>query len=182
VDTVEAPVPTAYPTLHAVVRCALDRPELDCKATAFRGPPSRTFYVSPDAVYIWTASEQPGAERAASALVYRLPLDGSPVTGLRARGMPIDQFSFQQAGGKLNVLVQGAGSGDAMWAAEGQSGAPLALMRAPLTAFTKEIGELGPQAFQGLPRPKAWSLQNRFVGEHLLWGAGSGWRSEGGDD
>lgn len=164
-------------TLHTVVRCELTAPGLPCRAHAFRGPPSRTFYVSPAAVYVWTSEWR---DRTSASVVYRMPLDGSPVTSLRARGMPIDQFSFQEADGRLNVLVQSAGAGDAMWEAEAsQHGTQLALLRAPLSRFSSEASELGPQHYQPLPRPGAWALQNRFIGRHLVWGAGSAWRSDG---
>ena len=170
--------------LHAVVRCSLDTAELRCNASAFSAPYSRSFYVSPNAVYIWVGKNDPNG-RAARAEVFRMPLDGSAVSSLTVRGMPVDQFSFQEAEGRLNVLVRGADyGGDAMWAPETESGATangLALLRVPLKLFDSEVTEVGPYAYQPLPGPDHWSLQNRFVGRYLLWGSGSAWRSASSD-
>src|SRR3712207_4880364 len=42
-------------TLHSVTSCDLASAELDCSALAVLGPSSRTFYVSPQAVYLWVS-------------------------------------------------------------------------------------------------------------------------------
>jgi beta propeller domain-containing protein len=40
-------------TLHSVTSCDLTAADLGCSATAVLGPPSRTFYVSAQGVYLW---------------------------------------------------------------------------------------------------------------------------------
>jgi hypothetical protein len=110
------------------------------------------------------------------AFVYRMPLGDGPVTALRTRGSPIDQFSFSESQGELRVLLTPGSRGDGMWGPEWAAG-ELALLRAPLSAFGAEPRR-APEAggrYARLPRPGSGVLQNRFVGDHLLWGSGSGW-------
>jgi hypothetical protein len=113
--------------------------------------------------------------RRTGAALYRLPLDGSEPGAVRVHGAPTDQFSFKEARDRLHVLVRGDGDGDAMWAPEARAGG-VALATIPLSAFgrrdsvSKEQGD-----YFDLPRPEGWSMQNRFVGDTVLYGTGAGW-------
>ncbi|WP_034926396.1 beta-propeller domain-containing protein, partial [Candidatus Accumulibacter vicinus] len=112
--------PFAGVALHSVSICDLARPEMDCQSTAVLGPPGRVFYVSPNAVFVWTTAEQRGAP---ASSVFRIPLDGSAPSALKTAGSPIDQFSFHEDdGGVLNVLLRANGRGDGMWAGEVNAG------------------------------------------------------------
>lgn len=158
--------------LHSIVSCDLAAAELDCDATAVLGPESRTFYVSPSAVYLWIAGEGPRTEP--SAQIYRLPLDGSRPTAIGARGMPTDQFSFREDGGaRLNVLVRAEGGGDSMGRPEATEGG-VALLQVPLSAFGDGAREAARDLYRDLPNPgpNAWNFQNRFVGDYVLYGGG----------
>jgi len=164
-------------TLHSVTSCDLAAPVLDCEATVVLGSRSRTFFVSSNAVYLWVAHDRDRRAREPEALLYRLPFDRSRPSAVAARGNPIDQFSFMPdaARNALHVLVRRDGSGDAMWGPEFSSGA-LALLSIPMTAFGDGRRELPFDRYQLLPKPEgaAWNLQNRFVGDHLLYGSPSG--------
>jgi hypothetical protein len=173
---------TESPVLHTVVTCDLGgRRELSCKATGVIGPYGRTFYVSEDAVYVWVNEgysqglARQGA-REAPGVVYRMPLDGGEPGALRVWGAPIDQFSFKQGkGGQLNVLVRAEGGGDAMWNPE-TTGGDVGLLRVPVAGFSTRVGTARREAYSRLPGPKAgWTMQNRFVGDYVLYGNGSGW-------
>lgn len=177
---------TLWPALHTVVRCDLDSPDFRCTARALVAPASRTFYVSRDAVYLWVTpgygqtqveGEPNDPNLPQDAVVYRLPLDGGEPGALRARGSPVDQFSFRQnEDGHLDVLLTGAGGGDGMWGPEYTDGSGrFALLRAPLAAFSPELQRLDASRFQRLSGPLGSAVQNRFVGHHVLWGAGGGW-------
>ena len=161
-------------TVHSVTTCDLAAPSIDCTATAVLGAGSRTFFVSSNAVYIWTGpgwSRGPGPAR---ALLYRLPLDQrARPQAVGVRGAPIDQFSFgpDERRSALNVLVRAEGGGDAMWQPETPQGA-LALVRIPMSSFGTGSSEVARERYQRLPRVNGWSIQNRFVGDHLLYGAG----------
>ena len=166
-------------TLHTVVTCDMNQ-TFRCQAHGILGKAGRTFYVSPDSVYVWVHdggfSDQSG-ERGAE--VYRLPLDGSPAGSLRARGVPVDQFSFKEdEDGYLNVVVRSSGGGDFMWQPERSDGA-VALMRVHRSSFALTgPAEVLRSAYTMLPTPSSnGAFQNRFVGDYLLYGTGTSWGS-----
>jgi hypothetical protein len=168
--------------LHTVTVCDLASEEMECDGSAVLGPPGHVFYVAPGAVYVWTADWHSGEKAAKSASVlYRIPLDGSGPTALGVEGSPVDQFSFLESGdGHLNVLVRSDGAGDGMWNAE-HTGGDAALLRIPLERFGDGSGSAGTELYRPLPVPAGYTFQNRFVGDYLLYGTGSGWGApEGG--
>jgi hypothetical protein len=166
-------------TLHTIVRCDLAQPELDCKSSAVLGPSGRVFYVSSRAVYVWTTRNQRDAASGrfvSQSAVFRLPLDAGAPSMLKTQGSPIDQMSFLEGDdGYLNVLLRANGNGDGMWRGE-SSGGNLSLLRVPVRDFGDGQASAPAQAYAHLPAAGEGSLQNRFVGQRLLYGAGSGWR------
>lgn len=172
--------PFAGIALHTVSVCDLAKPELECESTAVLGRPGRVFYVSPGAVYVWTTSWRIQPAEGPASAVFRIPLDGSAPSALKANGSPIDQLSFLEGSdGMLNVLVRAQGMGDGMWAAEVRGG-DLALLRVPVDRFSDGRESAPSDAYRAVPSPRDGALQNRYVGEVLLYGAGAGWRSAGG--
>ncbi|HLL77832.1 MAG TPA: beta-propeller domain-containing protein, partial [Pyrinomonadaceae bacterium] len=166
--------------LHTVTVCDLARPELNCEATAIVGAPGRVFYVSPESVYVWTTDwprwdeEGKQRERPRSTL-YRMPLDGSAPSALGVAGSPVDQFSFLESEDRhINVLVRADGSGDGMWRAEVSAG-DVALLRFPYDSFSDGATDAPQSSYRQLPKPEGYTFQNRFVGDFLLYGTGSGW-------
>ncbi len=159
--------------VHSVIRCDLASPQVDCTATSVFGSESRTFFVSRNAIYLWTADVwTDDAHNRPDALLYRIPFGADEVPqAVGVRGAPIDQFSFSPDPDRqaLNVLVQADGDGDRMWRAEVSDG-DLALLRLPMTAFGSGSREVPRDRYQPLPRPQGWLLHNRFVGDHLLYG------------
>ncbi len=168
------------PTLHTVVTCDLESRSLDCTARGVVGPYARSFYVSRDSVYLWVSandfSDPSLAATGPDAVVYRMPLDGSAPGAVRAYGQPTDQFSFKADDDELFAVVRAEGGGDAMWSPELTAG-DVGLARIPFTRFSGTLRNLPVSQYTTLPNPGAgWSFQNRFVGEHLLYGAsGGGW-------
>jgi hypothetical protein len=157
-------------TLHTVTRCRIRGAALDCKAQAVLGPSSENFYVSASAVYVWL-TEQSRRGMIARASMLRIPLDGAPPQALRTSGAPIDQLSFLERDGWLNVLLSASGLGEGMWrsnAADGQ----MALLRVPLGSFGDHRASARPSHFRSVPGRGDWGLQNRFVGDWLLWSGG----------
>lgn len=168
-----------HSALHTVTSCDLARGDFDCKAVSVVGPHGRVFYVSPGSVYVWATDwAYPSNERLqpkAQSILYRMPLDGSAPMALRVSGSPVDQFSFLESeNGQLNVLVRSEGAGDGMWRAEMTEG-DIALMRIAISSFSD--GTATVPAFEYLPlsNVRGYAFQNRFVGDYLLYGAGSGW-------
>ena len=158
--------PTEPLALHTVTSIDLDADdEPQVESTAVLGPAGRVFYVSTGSVYVWTA-----ARRGDASAVFRVPLDGTEPTGLKAVGMPVDQMSFLEDGhDHLNVLLRDQGRGESMWGAEQGAGA-LALLRVPLSAFGDGRGSARREHYRRLPAPRGGGLQNRYVGGWLLWG------------
>jgi hypothetical protein len=162
--------------LHTVTVCDLARSDFACEATAVVGPPGRVFYVSPNSVYVWATDWSfSEAQPRPSSMLYRMPLDGSAPSALGVSGSPVDQFSFLESGDNhLNVLVRSDAAGDGMWSAEVTAG-DVALMRVPLASFS-DGGETAQAAnYTQLPKPEGYAFQNRFIGDYLLYGSGSGW-------
>ena len=166
--------------LHAVTACDLARPaEMRCESSAVLGPTGRVFYVSAGSVYVWTTEWQrrspwgrPASDSAMQkSAVFRLPLDGAAPSALKTTGSPIDPLSFlEDEGGFLNVLLRAGARGDGMWNAE-HSGGDTALMRVPLASFGDGSDSASRSAYRPLPSVQGAALQNRFVGDWLLYGA-----------
>jgi hypothetical protein len=165
-------------TLHSVTSCDLAAAELDCSAVAVLGPSSRTFYVSGNAVYVWAVGEdqaRPHGARLPPAFLYRLPFGAEAPSAIAVEGAPVDQFSFQEeADNMLNVLVRAEGGGDSMGGPEVTAGG-VTLLRLPLGDFND--GSRAAAAARYRPLPEAggdsWSMHNRFVGNHVLYGGGA---------
>jgi len=162
--------------LHTVTVCDLANDDFKCEASAVLGAPGRVFYVSPESVYVWTTDWAGYGQRGGQhSMLYRMPLDGSGPSAVSVSGSPVDQFSFLESEDKqLNVLVRNDSSGDGMWGAEYAAG-DVALLRVPLTLFNDGSQSASSWCYHPLPKPAGYTFQNRFVGNYLLYGTGSGW-------
>jgi hypothetical protein len=167
--------------LHTVTSCDLDAPTMRPESIAVLGPAGRVFYVSQGSVYVWTSPmgrrrPVPAPDRAAAppralSAVFRIPLDGAAPTGLKTAGVPIDQMSFlEDAQGHLNVLLRDNGDGEGMWGSERSAAASMALLRVPLAAFGDGRSAAQREHYRALPALAPGQLQNRFIGDWLLWG------------
>ncbi|MGB3166982.1 MAG: beta-propeller domain-containing protein [Alteraurantiacibacter sp.] len=156
---------------HTVTRCDLSTRELECEADAVLGSWSRSYYVSPSAVYLWTGRQEWNG-RSEDGQLYRMPLDGSRPGSVPVNGAPIDQFSFveDRENNVLRVVLRGEGQGDAMWGSEFSNG-DVGLLTVPLAAFTDGTELLPARAMRELPSVVGWRFQNRFVGDYLLYTA-----------
>lgn len=159
--------------LHTVTTCDLTSPELACKATSILGPAGRVFYVSEAAVYVWMTEHTWDDEgRRQTSAVVRLPLDGSAPGAVKVSGGPIDQFSFTEQDGHLSVFVRAETHGDGMWGA-GASAGDVGVVRLPLGFFREGSIESTARNYTRLEGPKGYAIQNRFVGNVLLYGSQS---------
>ena len=179
---IRGPARAANPTdmrgssvLHTVVMCELGGDALGCRAQGMIGGEGRSFYVSRDAVYVWIAERSSHDGRPSDAAVFRMPLAGGETGAVRAWGMPTDQLSFEEDGATLHVLVRSHGVGDGMWGAE-RGATPLALASIPLASFGAVAQQVDPATYTPLPALGSDApLQNRFVGEYVLYGGGDSW-------
>lgn len=173
----ERPVNATYGlALHTVTVCDLAQGDFKCDATAVLGPAGRVFYVSPESVYVWTTDwSRYGQQAKQTSTLFRMPLDGSSPSAVGVSGSPVDQFSFLESEDKhLNVLVRSGADGDGMWGAEVATG-DVAMLRLPLSSFNDGSQSASSWSYHPLPKPAGYTFQNRFVGNYLLYGTGSGW-------
>ncbi len=176
----ERPVDSSYGmALHTVTVCDLASRDFSCTATGTLGAPGRVFYVSPSSVYVWTTDWQYGRGESrkpkSSSMLYKMPLDGSAPSAVGVTGSPVDQFSFLESGDQhLNVLIRSDGYGEQMWGSEFAAG-DVALFRMPVDSFSDGSLDAPGYRYQELPKPEGYTFQNRFVGDYLLYGTGSGW-------
>jgi hypothetical protein len=147
-----------------------------CEATSVLGAPGRVFYVSQTDVYVWTTDSIYGENQTkASSMLYKMPLDGAAPSAIGVSGTPVDQFSFlESSDGNLNVLVRSGGYGEQMWGSESSTGS-VALLRLPLSSFSDGSESASTERYREMPTPEGYTFQNRFVGNYLLYGTGSGW-------
>ena len=198
-DVYAPPGEVDYPVLHTISICPL-REAMDCRTTAFIGPPMREFYVSPTDAFLWIGapdglpwdidyanwrrnscrageSWQEGGDQA--ALLYRLPLNGAAVGAVAVDGIPSDQFAFDSRDGRFRALLSRPGAG----CVKPDQARSLALLDIPLSAFGTRIRHVADQAYASVPPIEAGELENRFVGDWLVYGGRTGWSSmpEGSD-
>ncbi|MBL8680877.1 MAG: beta-propeller domain-containing protein [Myxococcales bacterium] len=177
------------PILHTVHTCDLSGPSMRCASKGVVGAYARTFYVSRRGVYLWVNATPRDPDPFArtdedlyrqldpsntGAVVYSFPFDG-PVGAVMTTGGPVDQFSFRERDGQLEVLVAASGSGDGMWGAEVTNG-DMGLYRFPVSMFSADVPPVPAQYVRHLPRlEQQYMMQNRFVGDYVLYGSGSSW-------
>ena len=110
----------------------------------------------------------------AQSWLYRLPLDRiEKPSAIGASGQPADQFSFREDRqfGLIDVLVRNDGGGDAMWNNESSEG-DVALLSVPIRSMGDGSRRAPSSRYRNLPPVggDAWNFQNRFVGNHILYG------------
>jgi hypothetical protein len=158
-------------SLHSVNICTLAAAKMSCRSSAVLGPSGRVFYVSEDAVYVWTSPWRGSDRKVNQSAVFRMPLNGAAPTAIKASGSPVDQLSFLQQDGYLNVLVSADAAGDAMWRAEGKAG-DLAMLRIAVNDFSDGASSAKTKNYKGLPSlGNARGMQNRFVGDWFIYGS-----------
>lgn len=178
--------PEGIDAMHTVSMCDLTAPELSCRATVILGGESHSFFVSQNAVYVWTSESSywptdADDEVFQPAFLYRLPFDGSAPQAVQVQGDPVDQFSFNPnvAAGRLDVLVVSDSDGDGMWSPEFADGRA-ALLRLPMGLFGDGTRAATPRDYQLLPgSDNAYIDVDRFVGDWLFyalerWGGSQG--------
>ncbi len=170
---------------HTITRCNLAAERFDCSATAVLGSWGHSFYVSPNAAYVWTEALSRdrrglGKDEVTAGQLFRLPLDGSAPGAVAVSGSPANQFSFREdtARGLLYVALRGDGSGDGMWAGQA-AGGDLGLASITLSSFGNGARSMPREALRRLPGGYGNGFENRFAGDYLLYAPGHPYRREG---
>jgi hypothetical protein len=192
-DVYAPPGKVENPVLHTVSVCPL-KGGMQCRTTGFVGPWMREFYVSPRDAFVWIGAAdglpwaidygnrrrqkcpanqywRDGSE--AAAMLYRLPLDGSAIGAVAVDGVPADQFAFDSKDGRFRALLAKTGAGCGAYG----DASSLALLDIPLGAFGTTLRHVGGRAYTALPKIEGGQLENRFVGNWLVYGGREGWDS-----
>ena len=178
------------PVLHTLSVCPLRRDDLECRTTAFVGGASREVYVSPTDVFLWVGApdrmpwdvEYANKRRRAcrddefaveprdrAAMLYRIPLAGGGIGAVAVDGYPADQFALESRDGRLRALLgRPAGDCDRF-----DRPAALFLLDLPLGAFTDRVRHVSERGYTPLPQAGAVQLENRFIGDWLVYGGTS---------
>ncbi len=162
-----------YAVLHTVMRCDLTARRMTCDSTVVLGTSSRDFFVSQNAVYVWTGVTRGTPIEESSAYLYRIPFDAGDPLAARVRGSTINQFSFSPnaEAGRLDVFVTSEGHGSGMWASEFARGTP-ALLRLPMSRFGDGSALPVFEDYQVLPARRNGNFSDpRFVNGWLLYAA-----------
>lgn len=200
--TIYRPVRDTFePVVHTVSVCPLgstgEGRAIDCRTTAFVGPPRREFYVTTDSVYLWISADEedrlrdsgeeertcPADARFAPAdttrsLLYRVPLSGEAPEVLGTAGRPIDQFSFLTTDGRFHALLRWPAEGCEDEAEEnGESPPRLAFFRTLLGRLGGTLIEAPAAAYVPVPSVGTAHLENRFTDTHLVYGGRERWLS-----
>jgi hypothetical protein len=181
-----------WPVLHTLSVCPLAN-GMECRTTGVIGPAMREFYVSPTDAFLWIGAPEglpwsidyanqrrrncpgggwwnDGADQ--PALVYRLPLDGGAAGAVAVDGLPVDQFALDSRSGRFRALLMKSEP-----RCEGATEGPrdLALLDIPLGAFGERLGHVARKTYVPLPAVAEGELENRFVGDWLIYGGRSSW-------
>ncbi len=163
--------------LHNVTRCDVQSADFDCTTVMVLGGDSREFYITSDAVYVWSEAPDDWRVRKSGdedepSMLYRIS-DLGRIEAIAVEGAPIDQFSFfeDKDEGKLFVMVEEDGWNGPMWASESADG-PLALLALDLGRLGDGSQEAQLNDYRPLAGIGGYRVQNRYVGRFLLYGAG----------
>jgi hypothetical protein len=180
----------AEPWVHTISVCPLGRigeRDLTCDSTAFVAGEAAEMYVAPGNIYLFTTAGAASdwwyqdeckeitpparAEQVIPGTVFRLPLDGGEPTLLPVRGQPFDQFSMDQHGNRFRMLSN--------WRRNdcNSNGAAreVRLIDERLGAFGDTWRSPPSSRFVAVPSPGAGYLENRFIGDWLLYGSRARW-------
>jgi hypothetical protein len=143
-----------HPTIHSLTVCTMAALAFECEATVVLGDGLTAYYAAPTAAYAWTTSWD--ENRPSRSVLYRIPIDGTPVSAIGVAGYPPDQMAFlEDAHDHLNVVV--AHENDAV-----------TLLRLPLSWFSD--GSIDAPAWAYRPVARGRAVIARFVGSYLLVG------------
>lgn len=95
-------------------------------------------------------------------MLYRLPLNGAPIGAVAVNGVPADQFAFDSRNGRFRGLLSHA-------EVTCTEGTPLSLLDIPLSAFGATLRHVGARGYAPLPSADSPRIENRFVGDWLIY-------------
>lgn len=185
---------TIAPVIHTITICEIGahrRNEMmECDASAFVAPEGYEFYVSTDAVFLWTwpdgddwaqgwdrdtsaceANERVSHNNVLPSTIYEIPIDGTLPKALKAVGRPFDQFSMVSQKNRFHALIDWTDP----WCDDYLEISHPTLFSVPLSAFSTSPNSrhVSLEALPPFLSDKA--LKNRFVGEKLVYSTSDDW-------
>ena len=141
-----------YTRAFASISCRV-APTFSCHATVILGEVLRAYYVSPSAAYAWTApTDWFDDDR---SVVYRFPLDASPVTAIGVHGMPGNQLDFlEDERHHLNVSIRNADG--------------ISLLRIPIASFADGKTDAAANDYRSVAEGTQLYSVSHFVGRYLV--------------
>ncbi len=172
------------PWLHTVSICPLGEViarGLECETTGFMGGDMAEMFVAADAVYLWMqglGSEElpwdscplgtpaPAFGEVPPAAVFRIPIGRGETEVMGARGAPVDQFGMDTKGGRFRALPSFTRNG----CYDDDTPTAFALLDAPLGRFRDYYVAARESEFARLPGVDGGGIENRFVGDFVVYG------------
>jgi hypothetical protein len=196
---------TGEPTIHTVSVCPLGNykpgADLRCRTTGFVGPDMAEMYVSPENVYLWNAygeeadpwrrdtceayqiADMPKRKDIAPGALYRLSIRSGDATVAGVNGHVFDQFSMEQQGKNFYALTRAHNIRCDPDYDENYK-TRVAFLSLKDSDFGDYLAPVSDRAFTEVPVPQGDSMENRFVGDWLVYGGRTryGWWSDQPDE
>ena len=126
------------------------------------------------AIALWHSATPTGA-CADSARPSRSPPSVMPSWFSRLAAALLGMLPWRRSSDPGACILLGEGRGEGMWASEERAG-NVVLLRVPLAEFSDAAPRVGTASYRSLPGAltRAQTMQNRFVGDHLVYGFNDG--------
>lgn len=184
---------TSEPTIHTVSVCPLGNykpgADLRCRTTGFVGPEEAEMYVSPENVYLWNSyggeevdtwsrddcgvaqmNAMPRRRDTLPGALYRMNIRSGETGVAGVSGGVFDQFSMEEQGKNFYAL--------SVWptircntdVGDHEIKAFVNLMALKDSDFSAEFQATPDRRFTPVPTPQGNMIENRFVGDWLIYG------------
>ncbi len=172
------------PWIHTVSVCPLGyviARGLECETTGFMGGDMAEMFVAADAVYLWMpgvgsdelpwqscplVTPPPSFGEVPPAAVFRIPIGRGETEVMGARGIPVDQFGMDAKPGRFRALPMFLRNG----CEDDDTPTAFALLDAPLGRFRDYYVAARESEFARLPGIEGGGIENRFVGDFVVYG------------
>jgi Beta propeller domain len=183
---------TSDPTIHTVSVCPLGNykpgDDLSCRTTGFVGPASAEMYVSPKNVYLWNTYDDdeadvwskdqceakqlgmPGRKDTAPAALFRMNVRSGDASVAGVNGAVFDQFSMEEQGDRFYALSPWKTIRCDSDDYDNEAPTHVAMLSLKDKDFGDYLLSAPDRAFTPVPVPQGSRIENRFVGDWLVYG------------
>lgn len=182
---------TGEPTIHTVSVCPLGdyKPgdDLSCRTTGFVGPEQAEMYVSPENVYLWNSYGEeaepwtrddceahqlgmPSRRDTAPGALFRMNIRSGDTTVAGVNGKVFDQFSMEEQGDRFYALSPWQNIRCDSDTYDDATPTHVAMLSIKDKDFGDYLMPVRDRAFTPVPVPQGNAIENRFVGDWLIYG------------